>query len=272
LPGFIGATVEVTGAVAELLPTAAALRFALRTDAGEQVPVAMTAPDPVVVQHARLRLLARVSADGALLQGIAVTQAEIAAVAKTAPAKPVASAPAKKAVPVKPVAPAKKAAPTTKKAPVAQGATTRYIAKVKAIAPSMSAVTVSKIVVTVLQRAQKYGVDPRLVLAVIAQESRFNPRAVSPVGARGLGQLMPGTARMLGVKNSYDIAQNIDGTVRYLATLLRDFNGHIPYVLSAYNAGPGNVKRYGGIPPFRETKHYVKVISAHYQRLQSEQL
>lgn len=262
LPGLIGATVEVTGTVDEMLSSMAGqLSFNLQTDGGERVPVAMPAGDPVVVEQVRLQVLARVSADGTLLQGVAVLPVDAAPAAPApAPAQPT------------PAAPAKPAAPAPKPAPSAQSTLARYIAKVKQLAPRISTTTATKIVTTVLQRAGWYGVDPRLVLAVIAQESRFNPRAVSPVGARGLGQLMPDTARMLGVKDSFDIVQNIDGTIRFLARLLRDFGGNVPYVLSAYNAGPGNVKRFGGIPPFAETKHYVKVITTHYARMRSELL
>jgi soluble lytic murein transglycosylase-like protein len=119
----------------------------------------------------------------------------------------------------------------------------------------------------VLVKSQRYGTDPRLVFALLAQESRFNPHAVSPVGARGLGQLMPGTASRLGVADAFDINENIDGTVRYLAQQLQHFNGNVSYALAAYNAGPGNVNRYGGIPPFHETQNYVRTISTHYNLL-----
>jgi cell wall-associated NlpC family hydrolase len=107
--------------------------------------------------------------------------------------------------------------------------------------------------------SEKYGVDADLLVAVARQESGFNPRAVSPAGAQGLMQLMPGTARGLGVKNSFDPAQAIDGAARLLKSLQQEF-GRTDLALAAYNAGPGAVHRYDGIPPYPETKNYVNSI------------
>ena len=101
----------------------------------------------------------------------------------------------------------------------------------------------------------------------MARESRFNPHAVSSVGARGLGQLMPGTASLLGITNPFDIAPNIEGTVHYLARQLNNFGGQVGYALAAYNAGPGSVQRFGGVPPFHETQDYVRIINSIYQSL-----
>lgn len=105
--------------------------------------------------------------------------------------------------------------------------------------------------------AAKYHVDPTLVRAVIQVESDFNPRCVSNKGARGLMQLMPGTAKRFGVTKIFDPEQNIHGGVRYLAVLMRLFNEDLPRVLAAYNAGENAVIRYGGIPPYAETSEYV---------------
>jgi len=109
--------------------------------------------------------------------------------------------------------------------------------------------------------ARRYDVDSGLIRAVILTESCFNPRAVSRVGAKGLMQLMPATARMLGVRDVFDPEQNIDGGVRYLRMMLDEFDQDTTLALAAYNAGPQAVKKYGrNIPPYRETQNYVRKI------------
>jgi soluble lytic murein transglycosylase-like protein len=120
----------------------------------------------------------------------------------------------------------------------------------------------------IVTAAAKYGLDQRLIIAVMRQESSFNPRAISPKGARGLMQLMPATARRFGVQDIYDPAQNIDGGAQYLRFLLDTFNGDVELALAGYNAGENAVIRYGHrIPPYRETQEYVQRITAHYNRL-----
>ncbi|MGE5236467.1 MAG: lytic transglycosylase domain-containing protein [Acidobacteriota bacterium] len=116
----------------------------------------------------------------------------------------------------------------------------------------------------VQETAKSFGVDPTLVDLVIRMESGYNPSAVSPKGAQGVMQLMPDTASLYGVRNTFDPEQNIRGGVRYLKDLLERFGSNVTYALAAYNAGPEAVERHGGIPPYRETRNYVQSILGAY--------
>jgi hypothetical protein len=112
----------------------------------------------------------------------------------------------------------------------------------------------------IIEAARIHDLDPRLIRSIVEVESAFNPRAVSPAGAKGLMQLRPILARELRVHNPFDPRQNIMGGARYLRQLLNMHDGDIRLALASYNAGPGNVTRYSGVPPFRETQKYVKRI------------
>jgi hypothetical protein len=119
-------------------------------------------------------------------------------------------------------------------------------------------------------KAQKYDVDPALLAAVVETESSFRSHARSQVGARGLMQLMPRTGRWLGARNLYNAEQNVDAGAKYLKYLNARFDGNLTKTIAAYNAGEGNVRRYNGVPPFRETRSYVKRVMSRYEKRKAE--
>lgn len=117
----------------------------------------------------------------------------------------------------------------------------------------------------IVSTAKRYGVSPSLVAAVVKAESEFNPLAQSGAGAKGLMQLMDGTARSLGVTNVFDPAQNVEGGIKYLDSLLKKYSGNVSLALAAYNAGPGAVDEFGGIPPYEETTAYVSRVLGYWR-------
>ena len=124
----------------------------------------------------------------------------------------------------------------------------------------------------IVDSSRRYGIDPLLIYSQMHQESTFKSRAISPKGARGLMQLMPGTAHRFGVENIFDVKQNIEGGVKYMRWLLDTFNGDLNLALAGYNAGEGAVMKYGWqIPPYRETQEYVRRISSRYNMISDPQ-
>lgn len=119
----------------------------------------------------------------------------------------------------------------------------------------------------IVASARRHNLDPGLMKAIMHTESGFNPRARSPVGAQGLMQLMPATGKDHGVRNPWDPAQNIEGAAKYLKYLTKLFKGDKRLILAGYNAGQGNVLKYGGIPPFKETQNYVRKVLSRYNKL-----
>ncbi len=268
--GRAGQVLELDGTVNGLFLPETGHGFLLKVN--EQVLVCTaTAPDPDIVIGASLRVLARIPAAGTLLDCVRATP--------TTPSTPPSVALASEA----PVEEDNGEMPTARDTPIfyyqwtydpanpvpdanlasglAQdaGALSTYIDRIRAINTRLDEGTARNIAYYLLEKSERYGVDPRLIFALVTQESRFNPLAISRAGAQGLGQLMPGTAAGLGVRNAFSVEENLDGAVRYLAEQLRTF-ARGPLALAAYNAGPQAVKRHGGIPPYRETRNYVRVV------------
>src|SRR5699024_6005181 len=136
------------------------------------------------------------------------------------------------------------------------------IGNVNTVQPSVSGD--SSIDQIVREASETYGVDEKLIHSIIKHESNYRVDATSHAGAQGLMQLMPSTARGLGGGNPYDAKENIHGGTKYIASMLKKYNGNVPIALAAYNAGPGNVDKYQGIPPFNETETYVKKVMQSY--------
>jgi soluble lytic murein transglycosylase-like protein len=136
----------------------------------------------------------------------------------------------------------------------------------KAISPATERLSIQH---AIKRAAKKYNVPSDLIQSVIRCESNFQPDALSHAGAQGLMQLMPATANDLGVTDPYDIQQNIDGGTRYLRQMLDRFEGNMEIALAAYNAGPGTVSRYGGVPPYRETQAYVEKVMRYAARAEN---
>ncbi len=141
-----------------------------------------------------------------------------------------------------------------------------YLAFIRSSNHRLGTAAAAQITSGLLYFSDKYNVDPRLVVSMIIAESNFDPNSHSHSGAMGLGQLMPGTAKSLGVSNAFDPIQNLDGSINYLRSRLTTF-GDVALAMAAYNAGAGAVKKYRGVPPYRETQAYVRRVVSLFQQL-----
>jgi len=292
LPYKVGQVIEIDGVVTGIIANNTGSAFMLRTAGGQTLLFSTRTDDPDVDVTVPIRVLTRVPVGTTMLECLAATP--LGPALAVSPIAADAADPA--VVPGHAVVPAAAySAPQTGitsggmpvevRPPVIYSAAPErlndlqqqmqldytvnpeyvqaYADRIQACNPRIDQDTTAHIAASLLTKCRLYGVDPRLMFALVAQESRFNPRAVSHSGACGLGQLMPGTAASLGVRDSFDIDDNLDGAVRYLATQLNTF-GQLSLALAAYNAGPGSVKRYGGVPPYDETQNYVRIIWNHY--------
>jgi len=275
-----GDVVEMDGAISGILQGGQP-GYLLQVDPAQSVVVVMETADASLTIGQPVRVLARVSANGSPLTQLGMMPLDdttgqlpevAAAVAQVQqPPAPATAPDARRAEATAAPERAEVTAAGTRaearvSTPAVENRVRTLAARIQRVNGDISADTATRIATCVMEKCRQHGVDSNLVFALMAQESRFDPRAVSPVGARGLGQLMPATAAGLGVRDSFDIEQNVDGTVRYLKDMMRIF-GSPRMALAAYNAGPGNVQRYGGIPPFRETQNYVQRITTHYRQL-----
>jgi len=285
-PALAGKIVELNGVISGVISNDTTTALMLRLDGGTMLLLSLPGHDPSLDVGLAVRALVRVPAEGALLTGLAATAAGPELALAPLPPDDAGECPLPEPGGARPVNPPNEmpvdnrprlvfhAPERLQEEPNAVTESPRdfpeivrcYAERIRSCNGYLDGDTANLIAYHLLYKSQRFGVDPRLTFAVVMQESRFNPRAVSSAGAQGLGQLMPGTAAGLGVTDSFDIEQNLEGTVRYLSTQLRNF-GRLSLALAAYNAGPNNVKRYGGVPPFRETQNYVRRIWSHYCKL-----
>lgn len=274
LPSLAGKVIEMEGTINGTYTSTEGTGYLLRLSSDQMIIVqARTNDDDIAVGNV-VRVLARVPKEGALLEHLSLTVSKTAGAVVTdsgdgdgsgmdVDQRPPIIYSRAPQMPVKEPQPIfTDAAGLAQRPEVVQ----IYAAKIQEFNKRVDDATAKLIAFHILDKSEQYGIDPRLTMALVARESRFNRFAVSPKGAMGLGQLMPGTAAGLGVNDAFDIPSNIDGTVRYITTQLRTF-GRLSLALAAYNAGPNAVRRCGGVPPISETQNYVRLVWETYADL-----
>ena len=265
--GYIGRTIELKGAVSGIAKCAASSSFILDC-AGVSLLVKSPSLPSCIANGNTLRVLARVGEGCVASLSDLVLQCAAYDYDVSLREKQLASKPDAR----KPASPAPSRAVDLASRGGSDGASRIkavygvYRAAISKFNPRLSAREGDDITSSLLAFSWHYQVDPRLVIAVVLAESHFRPDARSSAGAMGLGQLMPGTAAGLGVTNAYDPVQNLAGSIRLIRGHL-DRYGDLALALSAYNAGPGAVKKYGGVPPYRETQTYIRRVTQYYKAL-----
>ena len=273
---------ELRGTVSGMAESAQGYNLLLKMEDGKTVTLAGKGAAPLFNVGAQVRVLIDKGAPdpsvGDLPILAVITEGEVATEQLAREARPVKPQPPRASVPKttkrSPRGGRKVARVTsrnftrTRVAPMeARETLNAYKRAIRYFNPRGSEAEIDSIAVAVLNYSVKYQVDARLVMAVFAVESGFNPRATSRAGAMGVGQLMPGTAAGLGVRNAYNPDQNIEGAIKYIRQQLDRYQGkdewtRLQLALASYNAGPGAVRKYGGVPPYRETQAYVRKVSA----------
>lgn len=270
--------VEIKGVVKGSVGSEDSMTLLLQTSEGQDVPVTTRfAPSWLIRGSTPARLLIRASRESymASLRAelvMAADESEVAAYEAKERAKSVRSRPRSLTS-----RGGTRTVATRKWDLPASDAMPHYVTFIRRINRRLGATEASRIAQAVIGFSLQYGVDARLIMAMVMTESGFNPKSTSRVGAMGLGQLMPGTARGMGVTNAYDSVDNLYGTVRLVRGHLEKYRKQtsdayqsLPLALAAYNAGAGAVKKYGGVPPYRETQAYVRKVIGLYRQLAGE--
>lgn len=264
----VNQVVELRGTVAGISRTSSESTLLLRIASGETVVIPSSSGASLPEPGVQARALVTMTDKGQLRLLASVSESE----APEAPAAAASVPPSR--FPKHPGAAPKlsRSEPATRSValPDMKDLYTRYASVVRYFNKKLSQAQADKIARSIVNFSYQYNVDARLIMAVIATESNFKTTAKSRAGAMGLGQLMPGTARGLGVKNAYDPEENILGAVKLISKHQQKYSTSDPenwfaLVCAAYNAGPNAVKKYGGVPPYRETRNYVEKVNNWYR-------
>jgi soluble lytic murein transglycosylase-like protein len=265
---FDGRVVEIVGAVSGLSVSGETLCLLIKSSEGQTTVLQGSAGGDTPAMGSAVRALARASVTGRFDLIAVVAESEV----PPAPApKPAASG--RPAPPTR--TPKQPAVAPNRSTVVSRGGIDLsayvpiYARVVRTINKRLSEAEANRIARSIIAFSWENGIDGRLVMAIVATESGFRPGATSRAGAMGLSQLMPGTARGLGVRNGYDIEQNIAGATKLLRSHINKYaskgDDWFKLVCAAYNAGPNAVRKYGGVPPYRETQAYVRKVNAWYR-------